>query len=120
MVDEEGGFIIYLNQEGRGIGIVNKLKAYNLQMHENMDTIEANIALGLPVDSRKYDLAIQVLKYNGINKCKLISNNPNKINALKTVGIEVETVSCDAFVNSHNESYLKTKKNKLKHTIKGL
>ena len=120
MVDEEGGFLIYLNQEGRGIGLVNKLKAYNLQINENMDTIEANVALGLPIDSRKYDLAIQVLKYNKINKCKLISNNPKKIEALKTVGIDVETVSCNAFINSHNESYLKTKKDKMKHTIKGI
>ncbi len=79
-------------------------------MNENMDTIEANVALGLPIDSRKYDLAIQVLKYNKIDKCKLISNNPKKIEALKTVGIDVETVSCNAFVNSHNQSYLKTKK----------
>lgn len=120
MVNEEGGFLIYLNQEGRGIGLINKLKAYNLQINENMDTIEANTALGLPVDSRKYDLAIQVLKYNGIDKCKLISNNPKKISALKTVGIEVETISCDAFVNSHNENYLRTKKDKMKHSIKGL
>jgi 3,4-dihydroxy 2-butanone 4-phosphate synthase/GTP cyclohydrolase II len=120
MINEEGGFLIYLNQEGRGIGLVNKLKAYNLQMNDNMDTIEANVALGLPIDSRKYDLAIQVLKYNKIDKCKLISNNPKKIEALKTVGIGVETVSCNAFVNSHNQSYLKTKKDKMKHTIKGL
>ena len=120
MVNEDGGFLIYLNQEGRGIGLTNKLKAYNLQMNENMDTIEANVALGLPIDSRKYDLAIQVLKYNGIDKCKLISNNPKKIDALKTVGIQVEPVLCNAFINSHNESYLKVKKNKMKHTIKGL
>ncbi len=120
MINEEGGFLIYLNQEGRGIGLINKLKAYNLQMNENMDTIEANVALGLPVDSRKYDLAIQVLKYNNIDKCKLISNNPKKICALKMVGIEAETISCDALVNSHNESYLKTKKDKMKHTIKSI
>ncbi|QLE79026.1 3,4-dihydroxy-2-butanone-4-phosphate synthase [Francisella sp. Scap27] len=120
MVNQDGGYLIYLNQEGRGIGLVNKLKAYNLQMNENMDTIEANEALGLPVDSRKYDLAIQVLKYNQISKCKLISNNPKKINALETVGIEVETISCEAFVNSHNQGYLKTKKDKMNHSIKGI
>lgn len=79
MINEEGGYLIYLDQEGRGIGLTNKLKAYNLQMHENMDTIEANVALGLPVDARKYDLAIQVLKYNKIDSCRLISNNPKKL-----------------------------------------
>ncbi|ORM38859.1 3,4-dihydroxy-2-butanone-4-phosphate synthase [Francisella endosymbiont of Ornithodoros moubata] len=120
MVSQEGGYLIYLDQEGRGIGLINKLKAYNLQMHQNMDTIEANVALGLPVDARKYDLAIQVLKYNKVNNCRLISNNPKKIAALKTVGIQAETVAYEAFVNSHNKSYLMTKKNKMKHTIKGI
>ncbi|AIT09686.1 3,4-dihydroxy-2-butanone 4-phosphate synthase [Candidatus Francisella endociliophora] len=120
MISQEGGYLIYLNQEGRGIGLTNKLKAYNLQINEKMDTIEANVALGLPVDSRKYDLAIQVLKYNQIDKCRLISNNPKKIHALETVGIHAEPVACDAFVNSHNKDYLMTKKDKMKHTIKGI
>ncbi|QEO57967.1 MULTISPECIES: 3,4-dihydroxy-2-butanone-4-phosphate synthase [Francisella] len=120
MIAQEGGFFIYLNQEGRGIGLTNKLKAYNLQMHENMDTIEANLALGLPSDARKYDLAIQVLKYNKVNKCKLISNNPEKLAALRNVDIDTEPVYCEAFVNSHNRNYLITKKNKAKHTIKGI
>ena len=120
MVSQEGGYLIYLDQEGRGIGLINKLKAYNLQMHQNMDTIEANVALGLPVDARKYDLAIQVLKYNKIDNCRLISNNPKKISALETVGIQAEAVAYEAFVNSHNKSYLMTKKNKMKHTIKGI
>ncbi|AEI35030.1 3,4-dihydroxy-2-butanone-4-phosphate synthase [Francisella salina] len=120
MIAQEGGFFIYLNQEGRGIGLTNKLKAYNLQMHENMDTIEANLALGLPSDARKYDLAIQVLKYNKVNKCKLISNNPEKLAALRNVDIDAEPVYCEAFVNSHNRNYLITKKNKAKHTIKGI
>jgi 3,4-dihydroxy 2-butanone 4-phosphate synthase/GTP cyclohydrolase II len=120
MIGKEGGFFIYLDQEGRGIGLTNKLKAYNLQMHKNMDTIEANIALGLPVDDRKYDLAIQVLKYNNVENCRLISNNPEKLNALKNVDINAEPVYCEAFVNSHNRNYLVTKQNKAKHTIKGL
>ncbi|WP_150465557.1 3,4-dihydroxy-2-butanone-4-phosphate synthase [Francisella sp. SYW-2] len=120
MIAQEGGFFIYLNQEGRGIGLTNKLKAYNLQMHENMDTIEANLALGLPSDARKYDLAIQVLKYNKVNKCKLISNNPEKLAALRNVDIDAEPVYCEAFVNSHNRNYLITKKNKAKHIIKGI
>ncbi|MDE4957250.1 3,4-dihydroxy-2-butanone-4-phosphate synthase, partial [Francisella tularensis subsp. holarctica] len=66
VISEEGGFFIYLDQEGRGIGLTNKLKDYNLQMNENMDTLEANLALGLPADERKYDLAIQVLTYNNV------------------------------------------------------
>ncbi|WP_239255516.1 GTP cyclohydrolase II, partial [Citrobacter werkmanii] len=99
MISEEGGFFIYLDQEGRGIGLTNKLKAYNLQMNENMDTLEANLALGLPADARKYDLAIQVLKYNNVNRCRLISNNPEKLAALRNVDIETQPVYCEAFVN---------------------
>lgn len=120
MISEKGGYLIYLNQEGRGIGLTNKLKAYNLQMKQGMDTVEANLALDLPIDSRKYDLAVQVLKYNNIKKCKLVSNNPKKLGALTSADINVETVSCEAFINSHNESYLQTKKDKLNHTIKGI
>lgn len=120
MIAKEGGYFIYLDQEGRGIGLTNKLKAYNLQMNENMDTIEANIALGLPADARKYDLAIQVLKYNQVENCRLISNNPEKLNALRNVNINAEPVYCEAFVNSHNRNYLVTKQTKAKHTIKGL
>ena len=120
MISDEGGLLIYLQQEGRGIGLPNKLKAYNLQMNENMDTVEANLALGLPVDARNYELALQVLKFNKIDKCQLISNNPEKLQALRNVGIETEAVLCDAFVNSHNRDYLITKINKTKHTIKGL
>lgn len=120
MIAKEGGYFIYLDQEGRGIGLTNKLKAYNLQMKQNMDTIEANIALGLPADARKYDLAIQVLKYNQVENCRLISNNPEKLDALKNVNIKAEPVYCEAFVNSHNRNYLVTKQTKAKHTIKGL
>ncbi|ASG67309.1 3,4-dihydroxy-2-butanone-4-phosphate synthase [Francisella halioticida] len=120
MISEEGGIFIYLDQEGRGIGLTNKLKAYNLQINQNMDTVEANIALGLPIDARKYDLAIQVLKYNKVNKCRLISNNPKKLEALRNVDISAEPVYCEAFVNSHNRDYLITKQTKTKHTIKGL
>ena len=119
-IHKEGGYVIYLNQEGRGIGLVNKLKAYNLQNNENMDTVEANEALGLPVDLRKYDLAIQVLKYNNVDKCRLLSNNPDKVNALESCGIKTELTDSESFINQHNEKYLITKVNKLKHTIKGL
>lgn len=119
-ISQDGGYIIYLEQEGRGIGLVNKLKAYNLQMNENMDTIDANLALGLPIDSRKYDMAIQVLKYNNINNCRLMSNSPKKIEALKRVGLNVELVGSESIVNKHNEGYLKTKKVKMQHNIKGV
>lgn len=85
-----------------------------------MDTIEANLALGLPADARKYDLAVQVLKYNHIDQCRLISNNPEKLADLRNVNIHAEPVYCEAFVNSHNRNYLITKKTKAKHTIKGI
>jgi 3,4-dihydroxy 2-butanone 4-phosphate synthase/GTP cyclohydrolase II len=120
MISEEGGLLIYLDQEGRGIGLANKLKAYNLQMNESMDTIEANVALGLDVDSRKYDLATQVLKYNKIEECRLITNNPKKAQALEIVGIKTSCVSCKSFVNEHNKEYLETKRDKMQHTITGI
>ena len=119
-ISQEGGYLIYLEQEGRGIGLVNKLKAYNLQIHEDMDTVDANLALGLPVDSRKYDMAIQVLKHNNINRCRLMSNNPKKISALQRVDITVENIGSESAINKHNESYLKTKKIKMQHNIKGI
>jgi 3,4-dihydroxy 2-butanone 4-phosphate synthase/GTP cyclohydrolase II len=120
MIGEEGGIIIYLDQEGRGIGLANKLKAYNLQIHESMDTIDANVALGLPIDDRKYDLAIQVLKYNNVEQCQLITNNPKKAEALEVVGIKTSCVSCIAYVNKHNKEYLETKRDKMQHTITGI
>ncbi len=119
-ISKEGGYLIYLEQEGRGIGIVNKLKAYNLQMHENMDTVDANLALGLPVDAGKYDMAIEVLKYHNIEKCRLMSNNPKKVQALETVGISVECVGSESDINEHNEEYLKTKNQRMQHNIKGI
>ena len=85
-----------------------------------MDTVEANVALGLPVDNRKYDMAVQVLKYNKIESCKLISNNPSKIKALENVNIKVSPINCEAFINEHNQEYLRTKKSKLNHCLKGI
>ncbi|MFC4892800.1 3,4-dihydroxy-2-butanone-4-phosphate synthase [Pseudofrancisella aestuarii] len=119
-ISNEGGFLIYLEQEGRGIGLINKLKAYNLQMHENLDTIDANLALGLPIDSRKYDLAVQVLKFNNVDRCRLLSNNPKKKEALEWAGITVELTESESFINKHNENYLKTKIDRMQHKIKGL
>lgn len=118
-ISNEGGFLIYLEQEGRGIGLINKLKAYNLQMHENLDTIDANLALGLPIDSRKYDLAVQVLKFNNVVRCRLLSNNPKKKEALEWAGIKVELTESESFINKHNENYLKTKIDRMQHKIKG-
>lgn len=82
------GAVIYLRQEGRGIGLENKLKAYALQEH-GLDTVEANLALGLPVDGRRYDAAVAYLKHRAIQRCALLTNNPDKVGALEDAGIEV-------------------------------
>ena len=119
-ISENGGLLIYLDQEGRDIGLINKLKAYELQRTQKLDTIEANRALNLPVDNRRYDHAIQVLKYYGITKCQLISNNPEKVQALQKAGIQVQVLVSESVVHEHNKQYLQTKKQRLKHTIKGV
>ena len=119
-ISEEGGLLIYLNQEGRDIGLVNKLKAYELQRTKNLDTIEANKALALPVDNRRYDLAIQVLKHYHINKCRLLSNNPEKMQALQNANIEVTMLASNSEVHETNKAYLITKKQLMKHNIKGV
>ncbi|MEO5995076.1 MAG: bifunctional 3,4-dihydroxy-2-butanone-4-phosphate synthase/GTP cyclohydrolase II [Chitinophagaceae bacterium] len=118
MVQAEGkGVILYMNQEGRGIGLVNKLKAYRLQ-EEGMDTVEANLHLGFPMDKRDYGVGAQILRYLGINKLRLISNNPKKRTGLAGYGIEiVETVPIEIVANPHNEKYLRTKRDKLGHEI---
>jgi len=118
MVEVEGkGVILYMNQEGRGIGLVNKLKAYKLQ-EQGMDTVEANLHLGFPMDKRDYGIGAQILRYLGINKLRLISNNPKKRAGLSGYGIEiVETVPVEIVANPHNEKYLTTKRDKLGHEI---
>jgi len=118
MVEKEGkGIILYMNQEGRGIGLVNKLKAYKLQ-EEGMDTVEANIHLGFPMDKRDYGIGAQILRYLGVSKLRLMSNNPRKRAGLLGYGIEiVETVSIEAVPNPHNQKYLQTKKDKMGHEI---
>src|SRR5580698_11014852 len=114
MVEAEGqGVILYMNQEGRGIGLVNKLRAYKLQ-EEGMDTVEANLHLGFPMDKRDYGVGAQILRYLGITKLKLISNNPKKRAGLSGYGLEiVETVPIEISPNPHNERYLMTKRDKL-------
>ncbi|HBB53851.1 MAG TPA: bifunctional 3,4-dihydroxy-2-butanone-4-phosphate synthase/GTP cyclohydrolase II [Legionellales bacterium] len=117
MINEEGGFLIYLKQEGRGIGLVNKLKAYVLQ-ESGLDTVDANIKLGLPVDKREYHLAYQFLKFFGYNTIRLMTNNPLKIKALEFYGIAVqERVSLEIETNPENKKYIETKIKKLGHYI---
>src|SRR5882724_6237193 len=118
MVEKEGkGVILYMNQEGRGIGLVNKLKAYKLQ-EQGMDTVEANLHLGFPMDKRDYGIGAQILRYLGITRLRLMSNNPKKRAGLLGYGIEiVETIPIEAVPNPHNEKYLQTKRDKLGHEI---
>jgi 3,4-dihydroxy 2-butanone 4-phosphate synthase / GTP cyclohydrolase II len=116
-LSEEGGLLIYLNQEGRGIGLFNKIKAYALQ-EKNVDTVEANQQLGLPIDPRDYYIAANILRNQQITHIRLLTNNPNKINDLKKYGIaHVEKELLPTFHNEHNYHYLKTKKEKLNHHI---
>jgi 3,4-dihydroxy 2-butanone 4-phosphate synthase/GTP cyclohydrolase II len=118
MVEANGsGVILYMNQEGRGIGLVNKLKAYQLQ-ENGMDTVEANLHLGFPMDKRDYGVGAQILRYLGISKLRLMSNNPKKRTGLSGYGLEiVETIPIEIVPNPHNEKYLKTKRDKLGHEI---
>lgn len=118
MVEKEGkGAILYMNQEGRGIGLLNKLKAYRLQ-EEGMDTVEANLHLGFQMDQRDYGIGAQILRHLGISKLKLISNNPKKRIGLIGYGLEiVDNIPIEISSNPHNEKYLLTKRDKLGHEI---
>jgi len=118
MVEKEGkGVVLYMNQEGRGIGLLNKLKAYNLQ-EEGMDTVEANIHLGFQADQRDYGLGAQILRELGIKNIRLISNNPKKRAGLSGYGLNiVNTVPIIIEPNPHNEGYLNTKRDKMGHEI---
>jgi 3,4-dihydroxy 2-butanone 4-phosphate synthase/GTP cyclohydrolase II len=118
MVEAEGrGVILYMNQEGRGIGLINKLKAYQLQ-EQGYDTVEANLKLGFGMDERDYGVGAQILRYLGVTKLRLMSNNPRKRAGLKGYGLElVEVVPIEIHANPYNEKYLKTKRDKLGHEI---
>jgi 3,4-dihydroxy 2-butanone 4-phosphate synthase/GTP cyclohydrolase II len=118
MIEKEGkGVIIYMNQEGRGIGLINKLHAYNLQ-ENGLDTVDANLQLGFPMDQRDYGIGAQILRSLGIKKMKLMSNNPTKRSGLIGYGLEViSNVPIEIKSNIHNELYLKTKRDKMGHTI---
>jgi 3,4-dihydroxy 2-butanone 4-phosphate synthase/GTP cyclohydrolase II len=118
MVDKEGkGVVLYMKQEGRGIGLLNKLKAYKLQ-EEGLDTVEANLQLGFDMDNRDYGIGAQILNDLGISKIRLITNNPKKRVGLMGYGLEiVENIAIEIAPNVHNEKYLLTKRDKLGHLI---
>jgi 3,4-dihydroxy 2-butanone 4-phosphate synthase/GTP cyclohydrolase II len=118
MVEAAGqGVVLYMNQEGRGIGLLNKLKAYKLQ-EEGRDTVEANIDLGFNMDERDYGVGAQILRDLDISKLRLITNNPKKRAGLKGYGLEiVENLPIQVNVNPHNEKYLQTKRDKMGHEI---
>lgn len=118
MIEKEGkGIIVYMNQEGRGIGLINKLRAYNLQ-DAGFDTVQANIELGFKGDERDYGVGAQILRAQGVTKMKLMSNNPTKRAGLIGYGLEiVENIAIEVESNQHNEAYLKTKRDKMGHQI---
>ena len=119
MIEKEGkGVVLYMNQEWRGIGLINKLKAYKLQ-EEGYDTLEANLELGFKGDARDYGVGAQILIATGVKKMKLLSNNPKKRTGLIGYGLEItETVPIEVECNIHNKNYLKTKKDKMGHSLK--
>lgn len=114
---QEVGVVLYLRQEGRGIGLVNKIRAYALQ-DAGLDTVEANHALGFDDDERRYDMAAQMIEELGIDSIKLITNNPNKVEGLRKNGVDVEgRIPHRIQPNPHNERYLRTKKHKSGHLL---
>ena len=117
IADEESGLVIYEYQEGRGIGLMAKLKAYALQ-DNGLDTVEANQALGFETDCRDFSLAVSILHEIGIDRVRLMSNNPQKVEALTQGGIEViELIACEPPPSPHALSYLRTKKKKMGHSL---
>ena len=114
------GILLYLPQEGRGIGLMNKLRAYELQ-DGGMDTVEANESLGFAADIRDYDFPAQILKKLGATQIRLLSNNPEKVRQLEAGGIKVtERVPCQPRISKISRGYLETKKNKMGHLLDGL
>ncbi|KLT63626.1 bifunctional 3,4-dihydroxy-2-butanone-4-phosphate synthase/GTP cyclohydrolase II [Pedobacter sp. BMA] len=118
MIEKEGkGLVVYMNQEGRGIGLINKLRSYNLQ-DAGFDTVEANIKLGFKGDERDYGVGAQILRSEGVTKMRLMTNNPTKRAGLIGYGLEVvENIPIEIASNKHNERYLATKRDKMGHSI---
>lgn len=111
------GAILYLRQEGRGIGLTNKIRAYALQ-DQGHDTLDANLMLGLPADARSYEMCLDMLKHLNIDKIALMTNNPNKLKELQDLGIQItERIPLIVGVNKHNQDYLSVKSNKMSHLI---
>jgi 3,4-dihydroxy 2-butanone 4-phosphate synthase/GTP cyclohydrolase II len=116
---KEGGILVYLRQEGRGIGLVNKLKAYNIQDEQGLDTVEANLALGFHTDERDYAEGIEILKSLGVKKINLFTNNPDKLEAFSGKGIEVvDRLAVVVNPRAENAAYLNTKRDSLGHFLK--
>jgi GTP cyclohydrolase II len=114
------GILLYLPQEGRGIGLMNKLRAYELQ-DGGMDTVEANISLGFAADAREYNFPAEILKKLGAKKIRLLSNNPDKVTQLESSGVKVvERVPCQPRISRISRSYMQTKKSKMGHLLKGI
>jgi 3,4-dihydroxy 2-butanone 4-phosphate synthase / GTP cyclohydrolase II len=118
MIEREGeGVLLYLSQEGRGIGLLNKLKAYRLQ-EDGLDTVDANLKLGLPADLRDYGIGAQILGDLGLTSIRILTNNPKKIKGLEGYGLSVsDQVPIEAVSNPHNEDYLRAKRDKMGHTL---
>lgn len=121
LIEKEGkGVVVYMNQEGRGIGLMNKIKAYKLQ-EEGMDTVDANLHLGFDADERDYGVGAQILRQIGVSKIRLMTNNPVKRIGLEAYGLSIiENVPIEITTNPHNVFYMQTKKNKMGHNLKNL
>jgi 3,4-dihydroxy 2-butanone 4-phosphate synthase/GTP cyclohydrolase II len=116
IVQEKNGLIIYLPQEGRGIGLGNKIRAYALQ-DTGQDTVDANLALGFPADTRNYSVCADIFAHFRIGHLRLLSNNPHKINSLQSLGLQVERVALQTPAGSRNTDYLCTKRDRLGHLL---
>lgn len=118
MIEQEGsGVLLYLSQEGRGIGLLNKLRAYKLQ-EEGYDTVDANLKLGLPADLRDYGIGAQILVDLGLSSIRILTNNPKKIRGLEGYGLSVAAqVPIEHAANEHNVDYMRTKRERMGHTL---